>query len=260
MPSGACRCSSGRHGRAGTDTRAGPWPCLSRHPGADYGALGVARAGPLSVPSARNLARGSVSVSCHRRAGPCLPCRARACHARGYRPARTALPRDRLAADTGAPVVPSAPGSARSPSGRLAVGACHRRAVGAWSARIRTPDMVGARVRASGRRSPTGLARGYRRAYGRRSARGYSHQRLCHPRSEFRRFNSRIDIHELRNAILKWRNATRRSRTGHSRVLIIQFLQNHNPNFAKFCSRYSRDDRDARPGRGSQSGGVPAKQ
>lgn len=236
-PSGASCRSSARYPDAGTDTRAGPCPRLSCHPGADIGALGVARAGPLSVPSARNLARVSVSVSCqgmqracpcralasggcspcHRRAGPCLPCRA--IGARGYRPA---LP---------CPALPCRAGPRECRHGPPDIGAgigareCHARGSG-----------PSARVRASGSGPSAGVARGSGPSW----RRGYCDQRLCHPRSEFRRSDSRIYVRVLRFVSFESRIVVDRSGTGRSRVLIIQILQNHNPNSAKFRSLRAR--------------------
>ena len=235
MPSGACCRSSARYPAAGTDTRAGSADRVARHMGADIGArvlvshcrranLGVARGyPPAPVPSAR---------------------------------AYPALPRDRLAPDIGARAVPPGQLSARSPSGRLAVGACHRRAIVARSARSRRPDTVGARATGYSRRGyrlapgpgpavGARSARGYRRGYSRRSARGYSDQRLCVARSEFRRFHSRIYIRVLLYAEVWFANGTALVRIGRSPVLIIRFLQNHNLIFAKFCSRFARGSRRA---------------
>ena len=244
MPSGACCRSSARYPAAGTYTRAGPDDRLARNLAADIGAR--------------------VLVSHCRRAGPGV--------ARGYPPAcmpsaraGTALPRDRVAPDIGARVSPSARLSARSPSGRLAVGAGHRRAIVAWSARGpsargRPPDTVGARARASGPGLSAGVARGYRRGPGRLWRRGYSHQRLCHHKAEFRRFDSCIYTRVLLYAEVWFANGTAVVETGRSRISIIPILQNHNPNFAKFCSRFARGSQRAGPRWPGRNRGSPAKQ
>lgn len=166
----------------------------------------VASHGPVSRVSARGLCMPGLA-----RAGPC---RATSGRRSGYRRAGPCLSCHPIAA-------------ARGPGHRRAVGAL---AVGPSGHPAPISAAVGPVPGLSAR--AVGL---WSAAAGPASGRARD-QRRC----QFRRFDSYVCYRGSSFALYQSRFGQQVFAIGRSRVLIIQFLQNHNPNFANFVSRGAR--------------------